>query len=64
MIMKMDFILLDNAGDGVSGVLIKQNEKFNETKTAWVLKTLINFSDLNQYLISIQLHTIFNFSNK
>ena len=57
------FYTLAKDGDS-QGFIFKQNEPFSKVPTVWVLNNKSNIDDLNLLLISIQLNSMFNWSNK
>ena len=57
------FYTLAKDGDS-QGFIFKQNEPFSKVPTVWVLNNKSNIDDLNLLLVSIQLNSMFNWSNK
>ena len=57
------FYTLAKDGDS-QGFIFKQNEPFNKVPTVWVLNNESNINDLNLLIISVQLNSMFNWSNK
>ena len=58
------YYTLANTGNGASGYIFKQNQKFSKCATVYVLRKIKDIDDKLLEFISMQLNIIYNFTNK